>query len=87
MWSVGRARHLRTDWKARYGYQPVLVETFVETGRHRGTCYQAAKRTRVGATKGSGKLDRYNAHALPVKDIYLYPLQRNFRRQLTAPLD
>jgi len=78
---------LRDDWQARYGYEPVLVETFVETGRHRGTCYQAANWTRVGATKGRGKLDRYNAHALAVKDIYLYPLRRDFRRQLTAPLN
>jgi len=78
---------LRDDWQARYGYEPVLVETFVETGRHRGTCYQAAKPTRVGATKGRGKLDRYNAHALAVKDIYLFPLRRDFRRQLTAPLN
>lgn len=77
---------LRADWKVRYGYQPLLVETFVEVGRHRGTCYQAANWTRVGQTKGRGKLDRYNAYALPVKDIYLYPLVRSFRRQLTAPL-
>jgi len=77
-------RRLRSDWNTRYGYAPVLVETFVETGRHRGTCYQAANWTRIGATKGRGKLDRYNTHALPVKDIYLYPLQRNFRRLLTA---
>jgi len=77
---------LRADWKVRYGYQPLLVETFVEAGRHLGTCYQAAKPTRVGQTKGRGKLDRYNACALPVKDIYIYPLVRSFRRQLTAPL-
>jgi len=77
---------LRADWQERYGYQPLLVETFVEVGRHRGTCYQAANWTRVGQTKGRGKLDRYNAYALPVKDIYLYPLVRNFRRQLTAAL-
>jgi hypothetical protein len=79
-------RRLPNDWQDRYGYQPLLVETFVEVGRHRGTCYQAANWTRVGRTKGRGKLDRYNAYALPVKDIYLYPLVRNFRRQLTAPL-
>ncbi len=79
-------RALRGDWQARYGYQPLLVETFVEVGRHAGTCYQAANWIRVGRTKGRGKLDRYNAYALPVKDIYLYPLQRNARRQLSAPL-
>jgi hypothetical protein len=42
--------------------------------------------TRVGRTKGRGKLDRYDAHALPVNDIYLCPLARSFRRQLPAQL-
>ena len=80
---LGRiCRRLRDDWQARYGYQPVLVETFVEVGRHQGTCYKAANWIHVGRTKGRGKLDRYNAHALPVKDIYLYPLVRDFRHQL-----
>jgi len=77
---------LRADRQDRYGYQPALVETFVNLGRHRSTCYQAAKPTRVGQTNRRGKLDRYNAYALPVKDIYLHPLVRNFRRQLTAAL-
>jgi len=78
-------RRLRGDWQDRYGYMPLLAETFVEVGRHAGTCYQAANWIRVGATKGRGKLDRYNAYALPVNDIYLYPLARSFRRQLSAP--
>jgi hypothetical protein len=76
---------LRRDWQARYGYQPLLIETFVEVGRHAGTCYQAANWLHVGQTKGRGKLDRYNKHALPIKDIYLYPLQRNYQHILTAP--
>jgi len=57
---------LRADWQERYAYQPLLPETFVEVGRYRGTCYQAANWTRVGRTKGRGKLDRYDAYALPV---------------------
>ncbi|MGH9075645.1 MAG: Druantia anti-phage system protein DruA [Acidimicrobiales bacterium] len=77
-------RRLGGDWIARYGYAPVLVETFVEVGRHRGTCYRAANWARVGTTKGRGKLDRANARALPVKDIYLYPLDRGFRAKLGA---
>jgi hypothetical protein len=36
------ARQLPIDWFARYGLRPVLLETFVETPRHRGTCYKAA---------------------------------------------
>lgn len=77
-------RRLRSDWVARYAYAPVLVETFVEVGRHAGTCYQAANWTKVGRTKGRGKLDRYNRKALAVKDIYLYPLVRNFRAHLLS---
>ena len=79
------ARRLRTDWQDAYGYAPVLLETFVETGRFTGASYKAANWTLVGRTKGRGKLDRTNEHALAVKDIYLYPLHRNYRAILTSP--
>jgi len=79
------ARRLRADWQAAYGYAPVLLETFVETGRFTGASYKAANWTLVGQTKGRGKLDRTNEHGLAVKDIYLYPLHRNYRAILTSP--
>jgi len=78
------ARRLPEDWQQRYGYRPVLMETFVQTPRYRGTCYQAANWVRVGQTTGRGKLDVTHQHALPVKDIWLYPLDRSFRQLLTA---
>jgi hypothetical protein len=77
-------RRLATDWQAAYGYTPVLVETFVETPRFTGTTYRAANWTHVGTTTGRGKLDRHHTHALPVKDVYLYPLHRAWRAILTA---
>lgn len=79
------ARQLPADWQHAYGYQPVLLETFVETGRFTGATYRAANWTHVGQTKGRGKLDRNHHHAVPVKDVYLYPLHRNWRRILTDP--
>lgn len=79
------ARRLPGDWQLAYGYQPVLLETFVETARFTGASYRAANWLHVGQTKGRGKLDRYNQYALPVKDIYLYPLHRDYRRILTSP--
>jgi Domain of unknown function (DUF4338) len=83
---LGRAaRRLPADWHTRYGYTPVLLETFVETGRFTATSYRAANWIHVGQTQGRGKLDRHHQHALPVKDIYLYPLHRHYRRILTAP--
>ena len=80
-------RRLPADWLARYGYRPLLLETFVQSDRFAGTCYRAANWTHVGETQGRGKLDVHNQRALPKKDIWLYPLQRDFRRRLCAPLD
>jgi hypothetical protein len=79
------ARRVRADWPAAYGYAPLLLETFVERGRFSGTSYRAANWLHVGCTQGRGKLDRRHEHALPVKDVYLYPLQRDYRRLLSAP--
>lgn len=39
------ARRLPLDWVQRYRIRPVLRETFVESGRFRGTCYRAASWT------------------------------------------
>jgi hypothetical protein len=78
------ARRLPGDWERAYGYAPVLLETFVERGRFVGNSYKAANWIYVGMTKGRGKLDRQNRHALPVKDVYLYPLRSDYRRVLNA---
>ena len=78
------ARQVTADWEQLYGFRPVLLETFVERERFRGTCYQAANWRRVGCTQGRGKLDRHHRRALPVKDVYLYPLRQDFRRVLAG---
>ena len=80
----GVVKQLPRDWQKRYGYAPVLVETFVQQPRFRGTCYRAANWLHVGQTKGRGKRD-YHRYALPVKDIFLYPLHKHFRRHLCQP--
>ena len=79
------ARRLPRDWERRYGYAPVLLETFVEHERFRGTCYRAANWIHVGQTQGRGKLDRHRRFAVPVKDVFLLPLHRDFRQRLCAP--
>ena len=76
------AKQLPNDWLARYQYTPVLLETFVEAQRFSGTCYRAANWTHIGQTQGRGKLDRHHKNAEPVKNIYLYPLQKHFRQTL-----
>ena len=76
---VGR---LRQDWLERYGYEPVLLETFVDRERFRGTCYQAANWEHLGATQGRGRQDRKMVRGLSVKDIYALPLGKRWRAVL-----
>ena len=45
-------RRLADDWKARHGYRPVLVETFVDPARFDGACYRAANWRHLGETAG-----------------------------------
>lgn len=85
-WILARCAHrLPSDWQERYGYTPVLLETFVERERFYGTCYKAANWTCVGETQGRGKLDRDRTASLPRKQIFVYALERGFRRALCRP--
>lgn len=73
---------LPEDFHNRYGYSPLLIESFVDDSRHLGTSYQAANWVKIGKTKGRGRQDRYNQAELGVKSIYVYPLDIDFRKKL-----
>jgi len=77
-------RRLRKDWVERYGYAPVLVETFV-TSPHKGTCYRAANWRFVGETASNGRSCRIKRSHAPIRTIFVYPLVRNWRAELCAP--
>ena len=84
-WILGQvSRRLARDWQAKYGHGIVLLETFVERERFPGTAYRAANWLAVGATTGRTRQDRHTCIQAPVKDIYLYPLRRDFREALQA---
>lgn len=70
------------DWYTKYHHLIYLVETFVEKDRFQGTCYKAANFVYVGTTKGRSRQDRYTTLSVPIKDVYLYPLDRSFRERL-----
>jgi hypothetical protein len=79
------AERIAADWEQRYGHPVYLLETFVQKDRFQGTCYQAANWVCVGQTTGRTRQNqrhRDNAVHAPVKDIYLYPLSSDARRQL-----
>ncbi len=77
------ARVLPGHWQQRYGYRPVLLETFVDKTRFQGTCYKAANWVYLGQTKGRGKLGPAGKQSVPIKDLWVYPLDRRFRDVLT----
>ena len=76
------AKTIADDWQQRYNYKPVLLETFVEKNRFSGTCYKSANWRFIGVTKGRGKKDRFHNVSLPVKKIFVYPIDKNFKRIL-----
>jgi len=76
-------KRLSDDWQNVYNHRIHLAETFVDTSRFQGTCYKAANWRYVGQTKGNGKKGNdYQFHG-QAKAVYLYPLDRNFKRELT----
>ena len=76
-------RRLPEDFLQRYGYRPALLETYCDPQQHAGTCFRAANWTCVGQTGGRGRFAR-PGQRVPVKAIFVYPLQRDWRRLLGA---
>ena len=73
---------LAEDWQQRYGYRPVLLESFVEVGRFAGGCYRAANWQAIAITAGRGRQDASHEKALAPKTLWVYPLEKDFRRVL-----
>jgi hypothetical protein len=82
------ARQLPADWLARYSYQPLAIETFVDSHRFFGTSYRAAGWLCLGETTGRGRNDRHHrrTHRQPERFIFLKPLRPDYRQLLRAPL-
>lgn len=80
----GIIKPLRRDWNSRYGYEPVLLESFVEIPRFTGISYRAANWIRLGQTQGRGKLEKHHLQIASRKDIWIYPMHPKFRQLLCA---
>ncbi|MBT9147237.1 MAG: hypothetical protein DDT32_00990 [Syntrophomonadaceae bacterium] len=76
------SRRLSLDWEKKYGHPIYCLETFIECDRFRATCYKAANWICVGKTVGRGRDDIDKSASLPIKHIYLYPLDRKYRQLL-----
>jgi len=80
-------RRLAEDWLQRFGYAPVLVETFVDPVHFRGTSYEAAGWIQVGSTRGFRRDGRefYSRDSSP-KNVWVKPLRADARDLLRAPV-
>ena len=58
--SLGLPR-LPSDWQARYGLRPVLVETFVDCSQFTGRTFGAANWQRIGTSSGRSLASGQNA--------------------------
>jgi hypothetical protein len=76
------ARVISADWQKLYHHPIHLLETFIDPERFRGACYRAANWMLVGKTTGRGKDDQTKRANRSLKELWVYPLGRDFRRRL-----
>jgi hypothetical protein len=76
-------RRLAQDWGKAFGHPILLLETFVDGQRHRGTLYQAANWSYVGDTRGYRRIPGgYSATVQSPKKIFVRPLHPKARTLL-----
>ncbi|MHC4854303.1 MAG: IS4 family transposase [Planctomycetota bacterium] len=75
-------RQVGPDWEQRYGQRPLLVETFVDPQRFRGSCYRAANWIHIGQSAGGKEPHPNGTVSDGPKDIYVYALQGDGRKSL-----
>ncbi len=79
-------RALPQHWLERFGYRPLLAETFTDPEAYQGTCYKAAAWEAVGTSEGyeRHRADFYREHGKP-KRLWLRPLHPSAKALLRAP--
>lgn len=75
-------RRLNADWQRVWNHRVLLAETFVDTARHRGTCYRGANWRYLGQTAGRSKRGNQYLYGASKKALFVYPLHRHACRIL-----
>jgi hypothetical protein len=79
-------RRVAVDWPTRFGHPLLLLETFVDPRRFHGGVYRAANWIDLGLTQGYRRVRKgYSAEASAPKRVFVRPLCRDTRTQLTQP--
>lgn len=78
------ACQLVDDWQARWGFAPLLLESFVDPAHYRGTCYRAAGWQLLGHTSGRGLARPGKDYRSSPKLIFVKPLRAQCRDWLCS---
>jgi hypothetical protein len=78
------ARRIKDDWQQRWGYSPVLMETFIDPDHFAGSCYKAANWQYLGMTTGEGLVRKGKRYRTSPKMIFVKPLAKDFRSVLCS---
>jgi len=78
------SRRIQNDWQKKWGFQPVLMETFVDPEFYHGICYQASSWEDIGMTTGQGLIRKGKTYKTTPKKIYMKPLVKDFRSILCS---
>ena len=77
-------RGVRSDWEQRWGYGPLLMESFVDPCRFAGTSYQSAGWIQLGRTTGRGVQRAGHLYESTPKLIYVKGLANDCRERLCS---
>jgi hypothetical protein len=77
-------RRIGEDWENRWGYRPVLLESFVDPQYHAGSSYKGAGWQELGMTSGEGLVRPGESYTSTPKRIFVRPLCGEFRSLLCS---
>ncbi len=78
------ARRARADWLDHWGFEPLLLETFVDPRHYAGTCYRAAGWQLLGETSGRGLARPGQSYQSTPRQVWVKPLISDCRASLCA---
>jgi hypothetical protein len=78
------ARRVVSDWEIKWGYRPVLMETFIDSKQYTGTCYLAAGWKNIGMTSGKGVVRPGKSYTTSPKHIFMKPLNKDYQTFLCS---
>ena len=80
-------RRIGADWLAHFNQPLLLLETFVDTARYRGTVYRAGNWTCVGQTRGHRRIrEGYSERDGTPKWVFVRALKHDAQYPLSRPL-